>query len=58
LPAGASCAIVGLGKGLSPRTASATLSFPPAGGSTLTRRDTTMAMKKKSKKKKAEKKPS
>jgi hypothetical protein len=44
------------GKGLSPRTASATLSDPPAGGLTLTRRNTTMAMKKKKKKAKAEKK--
>jgi hypothetical protein len=44
------------GKGLSPRTASATLSDSPAGGLTLTRRNTTMAMKKKKKKAKAEKK--
>jgi hypothetical protein len=48
------CAIVIHGKGLSP-----TLSDPPAGGLTLTQRNTTMAsMKKKKKGKKAEKKPS
>jgi hypothetical protein len=41
------------GKGLSPM-----LSVPPAGGLTLTQRNTIMAMKKKKKKKKAEKKES